>query len=76
MKDYSQENSMVCNGEYEDRSETKEQDPDEYREMNREELHQDLTDALRDITLSQQIDRIEALTEKLGKNLYCRRQAE
>ena len=52
--------------------------PDDEQIIPEPEFERDTTlvDALRDITLSQQIDRIEGVIADLSKTVYAKRQAE
>lgn len=58
-KDYSTENSMICGPEYEESTEREEPSYEDERQR-----QIDLDAALKDITLSQQIDKLEALLKR------------
>ena len=58
-KDYSTENSMVCPPDYEESTERVEPSYDDERQRSI-----DLDAALKDITLSQQIDKLESLIKE------------
>ncbi len=64
MKDYSDENSMICGLQFEEGY----TDPYEQREVSYEEARQEevdsLNDTLRAITLSQQIDKLESMIKR------------